>query len=130
MRASKSQQKSLTVLKNRADFVTMNTQARKWVSRGLVLQARENALEQTRVGYTVTKKTDKSAVKRNRIKRRLRAVAADILPLYAKKSCDYVLIGRQLTAMRPYETLCEDLKWCLKKMGHWEECSLNVSRET
>lgn len=118
MHASKTQQKSLIILKNRADFVLMNGRAKKWVSHGIVLQVRENDLGEMRVGYTVTKKTDKSAVNRNRIKRRLRAVAADILPLHAKKSCDYVLIGRPATTTRPYDTLCEDLKWCLKKLGY------------
>lgn len=117
MHASKSQQKSLTILKNRADFVRMNAKGDKWVSKGLVLQVLANDLGETRVGYTVTKRIDKSAVKRNRIKRRLRAVAADILPAFAKESYNYVLIGRPMTATRPYEDLKEDLKWCLKRLG-------------
>lgn len=121
MHASKFQQKSLIVLKKRADFVLMNTRAKKWVSHGLILQIRDNDLEQKRVGFTVTKKTEKSAVKRNRIKRRLRAVAADVLPGFAKGDCDYVLIGRSVTATRPYQTLCDDLKWCLKKTGYLKE---------
>ena len=86
------------------------------MSHGLTLQAMPNDLGCIRVGFTVTKRTHKSAVKRNRIKRRLRAVAADILPLYAKDSCDYILVGRALSAIRPYETLQDDLKWCLRKM--------------
>ena len=118
MHASKAAQKSLTVLKKRSDFVLMNTKAKKWVSHGLVVQVRENDLGEKRVGFTVTKKTDKSAVKRNRIKRRLRAVAADVLTVYGRDGFDYVLIGRRGTATRSYAQLCEDLKWCLKKLGH------------
>lgn len=116
MKASKDQQKTLTRLTERQDFVTMNKKAQRWVSQSLVIQALPNDLNQTRVGFTVTKKTEPSAVKRNRIKRRLRALAADILPIHAKDSYDYVLIGKQATATRPYETLQKDLKWCLKKM--------------
>lgn len=113
--------KSFETLKNRADFVRMNASCKKWVSHGLVLQAAPNSLGKRRVGYTVTKRTDKSAVKRNRIKRRLRAVAADILPLYAKDSCDYVLIGKSQSAVRPFESLKNDLKWCLEKTGFGQE---------
>jgi ribonuclease P protein component len=87
------------------------------VSHGVILQALPNDLGAIRAGFTVTKKTERSAVKRNRIKRRLRAVAADILPVYAAPSHDYVLIGRNLSATRPYETLIQDLRWCLKKLG-------------
>lgn len=121
MHATKSQIQSLITLKKRADFVKMNAKAPKWVSKGVIVQVLPNDLAQKRVGYTVTKRTDKSAVKRNRIKRRLRAVAADVLPLYAQDSCDYVLIGRPLTATRPYEELLSDLKWCLRKLGHTKE---------
>jgi ribonuclease P protein component len=116
MQASKNQQKTLQTLKKRSDFMRLNQQARKWVSHGLVLQAMPNDLGVIRIGFTVTKKTEASAVKRNRIKRRLRAIAADILPLYAAPSYDYVLIGRNLTAARPYETLQQDLRWCLSKL--------------
>ncbi len=95
----------------------MNRLARKWVSQSVVLQALPNDSGIIRAGYTVTKKTEKTAVGRNRIKRRLRAAAAEIVPLLAKEGHDYVLIGRAATADRPYQDLCNDLKWCLKKLG-------------
>ena len=119
MHASKEQQKTLERLKKRSDFLKMNKSCKKWVSHGFVLQVLPNDLGHHRVGFTVTKRTDKSAVNRNRIKRRLRSIAADILPKNAKTSCDYVLIGRHAAATRPYDTLCRDLKWCLKKMDYW-----------
>jgi ribonuclease P protein component len=117
MQAPRQQLKSLETLKKRSDFLKMNTHAEKWVAQGMILQALPNDLGTTRVGFTVTKRVDKSAVRRNRIKRRLRAAAADILPLYARASCDYVLIGRPQSATRPYISLKSDLKWCLDKMG-------------
>lgn len=118
MQASRDMLEAMDVLTARRDFLAVQSSGIKWVSHGLALQIRESGGEDLRVGYTVTKRIDKSAVKRNRIKRRLRAVAADILPLHAKRGCDYVLVGRHGTALRPYEDLKKDLIWCLKRTGH------------
>lgn len=107
----------LETLKNRADFVTLNKKGRKWTAPGVVLQALPNGGNAMRIGYTVTKKTEASAVKRNRIKRRLRAAANAVLPESAASGHDYVLIGRSMSATRPYESLCGDLRWCLEKLG-------------
>ena len=117
MHASKDNQASLTQIKKRADFLKIQGKGRKWVSHGLIVQTAPGIDGITRIGYTVSKKVDKSAVKRNRIKRRLRAVAADVLPTNAQDGHDYILVGRPETAIRPYETLCKDLRWCLRKMG-------------
>lgn len=108
---------ALETLKKRADFLTINTKGQKWVAQGMIVQVMPNGLDRIRVGYTVSKRTDKSSVKRNRIKRRLRAVAAQIIPAYGKDSYDYVLIGRPASATRPFISLTNDLKWCLEKMG-------------
>jgi ribonuclease P protein component len=97
--------------------MTLNRKGRKWVSHGVVVQALANETGSIRVGFTVTKKTEMSAVKRNRIKRRLRAAAMDVIPAHALQGYDYVLIGKQMSATRPYDTLCADLKWCLEKLG-------------
>ncbi|MCB1591045.1 MAG: ribonuclease P protein component [Alphaproteobacteria bacterium] len=120
MQANRKQLKKLNVLKSRSDFLKMR-EGKKWVSHGLILQIRENGTSDTRYGLTVSRKVDKSAVRRNRIKRRLRSVVCDVLPLYARPGVDYVLIGRPQTATRPYESLCGDLKWCLKKTGFLKE---------
>ena len=103
------------MLTERSDFISTQHSGCSWVSKSFVLQVRKNNLNLMRTGYTVSKKVNKSAVKRNRIKRRLRAVAADVLSRYAKNGYDYVLIGRRTTAKRSYKDLTNDLKWCLKK---------------
>ena len=108
MHATKDQLAKLTRLQKRSDFLNLSKNGTKWVSQGLVLQIMENDLDVSRVGFTVTKKVEKSAVKRNRIKRRLRSVAADILSQHAKAGCDYVLIGRNQTATKSYQTLFKD----------------------
>ena len=116
MHASKNQQASLIQIKSRAEFLKIQSAGKKWVSHGFIVQTAPNDTGDKRIGFTVSKKVDKSAVKRNRIKRRLRAVAADVLPDYARTSQDYILVGRPQTATRPYDQLCEDLRWCLRKM--------------
>jgi ribonuclease P protein component len=117
MHASKADLQTLTILRKREEFVALNKVDTKWVSQGLVIQILPNDLGLKRVGYTVTKKTDKRAVVRNRIKRRMRAAAAEILPKFAKNGMDYVLIGRQATETREYAQLCRDIKWCLGKLN-------------
>ncbi|MCD8566521.1 MAG: ribonuclease P protein component [Alphaproteobacteria bacterium] len=121
MHASRTDLHSLTTLKKRDNFVAANKADTKWVSQGLVIQILPNDLGIKRVGFTVTKKTDKRAVVRNRIKRRLRAAAAEILPIKAKNGMDYILIGRQATETRDYKQLCRDITWCLGKLGCLEE---------
>ena len=62
-----------------------------------------------RIGYTCSKKVGNS-VARNRAKRRLRAVAAQVLPSLGQAGWDYVLIGRKDgTAQRPFPELLADL---------------------
>ena len=115
MFASKAQMKEIDRLQRRSDFLRLNKDGRKWVAKGLILLVCENGREESRFGLTVTRRLSKSAVVRNRIKRRLRAAAYDILP-EARKGMDYVLIGRPETATRLYADLQKDLKWCLGKL--------------
>lgn len=117
MHILKSQLKNFFTLKKRADFLNTGKSGSKWVAKGLIIQAASADHDAVRVGYTVSKKIYKSAVKRNRIKRRLRAVAADVLSQEALPSHDYVIIGRKETLERSYESLCADLRWCLKRLG-------------
>ncbi len=116
MHASEQELAALTMLTARSDFLAIQKHGKRWTSRGLVLQVRENHMGITRVGYTVSKRVDKRAVVRNRIKRRLRSVAADILPSIAKTGYDYILVGRPETRLYPYKQLLSDLKWCLKRI--------------
>lgn len=118
MHATKQDLQKLDRLQKRSDFLRLNNGAQKWISKGFVLLARPNDKDVRRFGVTVTKKLEKTAVGRNRMKRRLRAIAADVLPSGAKGGMDYVLIARDGAATRPYADLQKDLKWCLEKLGH------------
>ena len=121
MKATKENLKKLDRLKKRSDFLRLNARdnpaAQKWVSKSFILLALANDLNIRRFGVTATKKLEKTSVGRNRMKRRLRSVASDVLPVSSKTGMDYVLIARDQTATRPYADMVRDLRWCLDKMG-------------
>jgi ribonuclease P protein component len=59
------------------------------------------------VGFTVTKKLG-NAVRRNRIKRRLREMVRLSFPAHASKGYAYVVIGRYTADKVPFATLMKD----------------------
>ena len=83
---------------------------------GFVLQVRDRADEEqvVRVGFTVTKKIG-NAVVRNRMKRRFRALARELLPSLGIAGSDHVLIGRAGGVERDYATLRDELRTALAK---------------
>lgn len=85
---------------------------------GFVLLAHDRAdgTADVRIGYTVTKKIG-NAVVRNRMKRRLRALARDILPSAGRAGYDHVLIGRTGGIDRDYAQLRADLAKALAKIS-------------
>lgn len=107
---------ALERLKTRPAFVHVQKAGRRWTSRALVLEAAPNALGTRRVGFTVSKKTAKKAVDRNRIRRRLRS-ASRLLAQRAVPGYDYVLVGRMPARTCAYDGLCREIVWCLEKLG-------------
>jgi ribonuclease P protein component len=119
-------------LKRRAEFLQVAAANRKWVAPGLILQVRrqpssesqsddapraarrEVVREPVRVGFTASRKVG-NAVKRNRARRRLRAVAAEVLN-DAEPGNDFVLIARPATVDRDYQALVGDLVAGLKRL--------------
>ena len=69
-----------------------------------------------RIGFTVTKKIG-NAVVRNRMKRRFRALAREMLPVHGIAGADHVLIGRAGGIERDYASLAAELKRALKKLA-------------
>lgn len=68
-----------------------------------------------RVGFTTSRKVG-GAVARNRARRRLRAIAEQLLPLAGRPGCDYVLIGRPATPTRPFALLLGDFEAALARV--------------
>lgn len=92
--------------------------ADKQVRRGFILQARRRDEDETsatpiRFGLTASKKIG-NAVIRNRARRRLRALAQELLPKHGEAGYDYVMIGRVHTGPRPWQALQKDLRSALK----------------
>ena len=67
-----------------------------------------------RVGFTVSKKVG-GAVIRNRMKRRLRALAREIIPVHGCVGSDHVMIGRSAGIEREFALLRQDLTRALQK---------------
>lgn len=107
------------ILKKRKDFIRAANGIKSVVS-GLILQAAQNLScpddDTYFLGYTATKKIGKAHL-RNRTKRRLRAAAAQVFPLNAKKGISYVLIGRYNTATIPFETLKSNMLKALQSVN-------------
>jgi ribonuclease P protein component len=110
----------LTRLKVRTDFLAA-AKAYRWAERGVVVQCNkrpdgdEPAGNHVRVGFTATKKIG-NAVFRNRVKRRLRELAREILSQLARPGHDYVLIARSDTVDRDFDKMRDDLTKALAKV--------------
>ena len=81
----------------------------------LLVHDRKDGDPAIRVGFTVTRKIG-GAVVRNRMKRRFRALARDILPTHGHAGADHVLIGRAGGIERDYAKLEVELFKALGKL--------------
>ena len=112
-------------LRRRAEFLRVAAEGRKFAAPGLVVQALRAAAASTRVGFTVTRKVG-GAVVRNRARRRLKALADELLPDHAAVGHDYVVIGRAATATRRFDALRRDLETALRRLGVWRDGAPNA----
>lgn len=103
--------------KKRKDFLRVAKNAYV-ATHNMVLQAAPSlsVTNDIWVGYTATKKIG-NAVKRNKSKRRLRAVVHEVLIKYALPHIDYVFIARNSTPCCNYQELKSDTIYALKKIN-------------
>jgi ribonuclease P protein component len=82
----------------------------------LLLRDRGDGDPAIRLGLTVSRKVG-GAVVRNRMKRRFRELARELLPESGIESADLVLIGRPGGIERDYALLREELRKALRKVA-------------
>lgn len=104
-------------LKKRKEFLAAARGARRHAS-AFVLQVAPRAedapeIAPARFGLTVTKKTVPSAVRRNRIRRRLREALRQGAALSAPPGCDYVFVARGSALDLPFARLMSDMSAAL-----------------
>jgi ribonuclease P protein component len=109
---------AFATLKKRSEFLRLRGGAR-CATPSFVVETKPRPVEEAaiggpRFGFTVTKQMG-GAVKRNRIKRRLRA-AVQLTADQARASHDYVLIARVQAFDRPFEDIKRDLERALQRV--------------
>lgn len=108
---------AIETLHNRPDFLR-TAQGRRQGTGSFMLQGRARGDDTTlvRVGFTASKKIG-NAVARNRAKRRMRALAREILPAMAQPGWDYVLVAKpDATVSRDYQDMLTDLGFALRSV--------------
>jgi ribonuclease P protein component len=80
----------------------------------LLVRNREDGDPLKRIGFTVSKKIGKAVV-RNRMKRRFRALAREMMPASGHSGSDHVIIGRSSGIEREFALLRQDLTRALEK---------------
>ena len=81
----------------------------------LLVRDRKDSDPMIRVGFTVTKKIG-GAVVRNRMKRRFRALAREIVPAKGIAGADHVMIGRSKGIEREFGVLRTELAGALDQL--------------
>ena len=85
-------------------------------SKSFLLQAYEDkTYNKVRVGYTVSKQNG-NAVVRNKIKRRLRVIAKNIIGEYGIKNWNYVIIGKKNLLIEDFKNLEFEMNTAIKKI--------------
>jgi ribonuclease P protein component len=115
-RARPQEAQRLVTISKRADFLAANGGLRT-TTPGFVLLVRDRKDDdpQMRVGFTVTKKIG-GAVVRNRMKRRFRALAREIVPVKGLAGSDQVMIGRAKGIERDFGAMRSELASALDRL--------------
>lgn len=104
-------------LRRNSDFQRVRRYGQSYASPFLVLAFLRNELDHCRFGFVVSKRLGK-AVRRNKIKRRMREATRLRLP-YIKPGFDIIFIARQPTRTATYQTIEQHVEKLLKKADLW-----------
>ncbi len=118
---------SVERLKRRREFLRVAGARNSAGTHGLVIQASKSHSSATaiRIGFTASKKVG-NAVCRNRARRRLKALAGEMMPKHAVAGYDYVVIARGTTPDRSFEALRRDFEKALKRLKLWQGSIIEV----
>lgn len=100
-------------LRKSSDFALARRRGRSWADHRLALVARANDSDATRFGFSVSKRIG-NAVKRNKVKRRLKSAA---IATPVASGLDLVVIARQGAKEADYYELRRSLRRLLKRAG-------------
>jgi ribonuclease P protein component len=106
-----------TVIIKRSDFLAAN-RGKRFATPGFVLLVfdRRDDDPAKRLGITITKKVG-NAVIRNRMRRRFRELAREMLPELGKSGADHILIGRDGGIERDFGQLRAEMLKALGKLA-------------
>ncbi len=110
----------LARLKQRKQFLAAADHGRRFRSSAFTVQVRDAEPDETRepaglrLGLTASRKVG-NAVKRNRIRRRLRVAAAEALATQADRRCDVVIVARAETLTAGFRMLVSELSTAIDR---------------
>lgn len=122
----------ICVLKKRSEFLAVASLRKKWVTPAFIIQVAPRPCAQSPLsnadqadlccglGLTTSKKMVGIAVERNRARRRLRALAREVIATKALPHYNYVLIARKEALSLGFDVLRRDLEKALKKLNVWQ----------
>ena len=107
---------SLIAMRKRREFLMVRDRGVKQVTPFFILQAcRARDDGPPHFGITASKKTG-NAVRRNRARRRMRALLRKIVLPDALHGYDYSLVARYNLADAPWDALCDEMRRALVKL--------------
>ena len=98
----------------RKDFQNINANGKKVGNEILVLKWTENNKEFLRAGFIISKKVEKKAVLRNKLKRRLREIVRSLLP-EMKTGFDLIFFAKKGATRKNYKEIRSAVLGLIKK---------------
>jgi len=90
-------------LRKNSDFQRLYKTAKRFATPNLVLYYMPSSLDYSQIGFVVSKKVSKSAVRRNSLRRRASGIVEELYKDIKKPQKIIVLIRKDFTELKPEE---------------------------